>query len=360
MSPTLRPIDPDFEVRCEWGEEGVAALSPGSDAVVIVDVLSFSTAVEVATARAAAVVPHRWRGDSAADRARELGAWLAGPRGGRFSLSPASLETLPPGSTLVLPSPNGSTLSLATGATPTFAGCLRNAQAVAEAAALCGPRVSVVPAGERWPDDRLRACFEDQVGAGAILRHLCGRRSPEAVAAIGAFEAAAGDLAALLRGSLSGRELLERGFGADVTLAAQLDVSPRAPRLRAGIYRASADPPAASDPGTQLIRAYREGDEADVVALWAQAFPESPPWNDPISDIRRKLSVQRELFLVALEAGRVVGTAMAGFDGHRGWVHYVATSPSARSQGLGRALLAEVEARLVARGCTKLNLQVRG
>ncbi|MEN8184102.1 MAG: GNAT family N-acetyltransferase, partial [Myxococcota bacterium] len=62
----------------------------------------------------------------------------------------------------------------------------------------------------------------------------------------------------------------------------------------------------------------------------------------------------------ALEAGRVVGTAMAGFDGHRGWVHYVATSPLARSQGLGRALLAEVEARLVARGCTKLNLQVRG
>ncbi len=76
--------------------------------------------------------------------------------------------------------------------------------------------------------------------------------------------------------------------------------------------------------------------------------------------IRRKLRVQRDLFLVGVEAGRVVATAMAGFDGHRGWVYYMATARRARRRGFGSRLLAEVESRLRARGCTKLNLQVRG
>ena len=84
-----------------------------------------------------------------------------------YSLSPHSLLAIPPGTRLVLPSPNGSTLSLTTGATPTFAGCLRNARAVAEAAHRIGPRVAVIAAGERWRDDgSLRPCFEDQAGAG--------------------------------------------------------------------------------------------------------------------------------------------------------------------------------------------------
>jgi ribosomal protein S18 acetylase RimI-like enzyme len=108
-----------------------------------------------------------------------------------------------------------------------------------------------------------------------------------------------------------------------------------------------------------IIRPYREPDEQAVADLWRRVFPDSPPWNDPEADIRRKLSVQRELFLVAILGGELVGTAMAGFDGHRGWVYYVAVSPDHRRQGVGRALMARVEEGLTALGCSKLNLQVR-
>jgi ribosomal protein S18 acetylase RimI-like enzyme len=107
------------------------------------------------------------------------------------------------------------------------------------------------------------------------------------------------------------------------------------------------------------IRPYTEADEKPVASLWRRVFPDSPPWNDPETDIRRKLSVQRELFLVATLGGELVGTAMAGFDGHRGWVYYVAVSPEHRRQGIGRALMRQVEEGLAELGCSKLNLQVR-
>ena len=107
------------------------------------------------------------------------------------------------------------------------------------------------------------------------------------------------------------------------------------------------------------IRAYRETDEADVVALWRLAFPDAPAHNRPADDIRHKLAVQRELFLVAERDGAIVGSAMAGYDGHRGWVHYVAVHPAARRAGVGSALMREVERRLRAAGCPKWNLQVR-
>jgi len=107
------------------------------------------------------------------------------------------------------------------------------------------------------------------------------------------------------------------------------------------------------------IRPYDERDESGVVALWNEAFPNNPSWNDPATDIRRKLTVQRELFLVAEEGGRVIGTAMGGFDGHRGWVYSVAVRRSERRRGVGRALMEEVERRLKDLGCSKLNLQVR-
>jgi 2-phosphosulfolactate phosphatase len=203
---------------------------------VIVDVLSFSTAVEVAVARGARVVPWRWRDATGVQYARAQGALLAGPRGSGYSLSPVSLRALPPGATLVLPSPNGAELSLGRPGVAVLAGCLRNAHAVARAAAALGPRVAVIPAGERWPDDSLRLCFEDQVGAGAILRRLPGSASPEARAAIAAFEAAAGDLEAQLLDCVSGRELAERGYAEDVALAAELDASPCVPRLEGGAY----------------------------------------------------------------------------------------------------------------------------
>jgi ribosomal protein S18 acetylase RimI-like enzyme len=107
------------------------------------------------------------------------------------------------------------------------------------------------------------------------------------------------------------------------------------------------------------IRTYSESDEAAVVELWRQVFPGSPSWNHPETDIQRKLSVQRELFLVAALGSEIVGTAMAGYDGHRGWVYYVAVSPRHRRQGIGTALMNNVEQRLASLGCPKLNLQVR-
>jgi 2-phosphosulfolactate phosphatase len=348
-----------YDLRCEWGEHGVVALAPECDAIVIVDVLSFTTAVSVAIDRGALAIPHRWQDESAGERAQALGALLAGPRGSGFSLSPLSLLDLPEGSKIVLPSPNGSTLSLGTGATPTYAGCLRNARAVARAAARHGRRVAVVPAGERWPDESLRPSLEDLVGAGAVLRELGGTRSPEAETTVAAFEAAFGDLEAFLLASVEGRWLTARGYEQDVVAAADLDASAYAPRLLDGAYTRESPPPEDGESGL-VVRAYREADETDVALLWSEAFPGSPSHNEPHTAIRRKLRVQRDLFLVGLEDGRVVATAMAGFDGHRGWVYYMATARRARGRGFASRLLAEAESRLRARGCTKLNLQVRG
>jgi ribosomal protein S18 acetylase RimI-like enzyme len=107
------------------------------------------------------------------------------------------------------------------------------------------------------------------------------------------------------------------------------------------------------------IRPYSESDEKAVAQLWREVFPDAPSWNRPETDIRRKLAIQRELFLVAAIDLKVVGTAMAGYDGHRGWVYYVAVSPKHRRQGIGTALMKKVERDLAELGCPKLNLQVR-
>lgn len=107
------------------------------------------------------------------------------------------------------------------------------------------------------------------------------------------------------------------------------------------------------------IRTYRENDEAAVAALWREVFPDAPAHNVPEEDIRRKFAVQRDLFFLAVDGGDVVGTALAGYDGHRGWVHYVAVKPSRRRRGIGAALMKRVEEELAAAGCPKLNLQVR-
>ena len=106
------------------------------------------------------------------------------------------------------------------------------------------------------------------------------------------------------------------------------------------------------------IRAFEVGDEAAVVALW-RACGLTRPWNDPHRDIARKLTTQPELFLVGCVDGTLVATAMAGYDGHRGWVNYLAVAPSQRQLAIGRRLMAEAERLLAERGCPKLNLQVR-
>lgn len=107
------------------------------------------------------------------------------------------------------------------------------------------------------------------------------------------------------------------------------------------------------------IRPYLESDETAVAELWREVFPGSPKWNHPETDIQRKLTVQRQLFLVAVLDSEIVGTAMGGYDGHRGWVYYVAVNPRHRRQGIGTALMTGVEEGLVRIGCPKLNLQVR-
>jgi len=107
------------------------------------------------------------------------------------------------------------------------------------------------------------------------------------------------------------------------------------------------------------IRPFRGDDEADVVALWREAFPDDPPWNDPRAIVERKRGVQPELFLVGCDGGRVVATAIAGYDGFRGWMYHLAVAASRRRRGIGRALVAAVEGALRARGCPKVNLQVR-
>jgi len=107
------------------------------------------------------------------------------------------------------------------------------------------------------------------------------------------------------------------------------------------------------------IRAFRPEDEAAVVSLWHRCEL-LRPWNDPHADIRRKLRVQPELFIVGTAGDEIVARAMAGYDGHRGWVYYFAVTPERQRQGLGRAMMAEVERRLAEAGCPKINLQVRG
>ena len=107
------------------------------------------------------------------------------------------------------------------------------------------------------------------------------------------------------------------------------------------------------------IRPFRPADEAGVIALW-QACGLTRPWNDPRRDIQRKLGEQPELFLVATGSdGGLLGSAMVGFDGHRGWVYYLAVSPDHRRMAIGRALMQEAERLLIERGCPKINLLVR-
>ena len=107
------------------------------------------------------------------------------------------------------------------------------------------------------------------------------------------------------------------------------------------------------------IRAFELRDTAAVITLWQDAGL-TRPWNNPHLDIQRKLTVQPELFLVAVDdGGDVIGSVMAGYDGHRGWLYYLASTPSQRGQGIGRALVGAAEDLLLEMGCPKVQLMVR-
>ncbi len=106
------------------------------------------------------------------------------------------------------------------------------------------------------------------------------------------------------------------------------------------------------------IRRYRESDQQAVVDLWRECGL-VVPWNDPVKDINRKLRVQRDVFLVGSLGARLVATVMAGYEGHRGWINYLAVAADCRKTGFGRRLMKEAERHLRAIGCPKINLQVR-
>ncbi len=244
-----------FAYRFDWGIDGLRRLAPLADVVVIVDVLRFTSAVSAAVESGALVLPYPWDRGGAAAYASEHGAVAAGLREhGSMSLSPTDLLTVSAGTRLVLPSPNGATLSFAArdlGARRVFAGCLRNATATARTTMrVAGPEgvIAVIASGERWDnaDGPLRPALEDLLGAGAILAALdpsgavTGTRcSPEAGAARASFLNARSRLFETLRDCASGRELIDRGWEDDVATSAALDVADVAAELIDGEYCAS-------------------------------------------------------------------------------------------------------------------------
>ena len=106
------------------------------------------------------------------------------------------------------------------------------------------------------------------------------------------------------------------------------------------------------------IRPYQDRDEKYVIELWHNCNL-VVPWNDPKLDIERKLQVIPDLFLVGLIEGMVVATVMGGYEGHRGWINYLAVSPEIRQKGVGQQMVEEVEAKLRKLGCPKINVQIR-
>lgn len=243
----------DFDIRFDWGPVGARLLS--ADVAVIVDVLSFSTAVTIAVDRGMTVFPYPWKDDRAAEFAAEHDAVLAvgrleatksdGPPA--LSLSPAGLLVGQAVPRLVLPSPNGSTIAAPLRDTDSVVaiGCVRNATAVSQWLADTidqGRSVAVIAAGERWEsDDSLRPALEDQLGAGAILaglrdRGLAGRMSPESIAATAVFDSVTDNLPTVLHETVSGRELSAKGFASDVAVAAARDATSVVPMLGDGAF----------------------------------------------------------------------------------------------------------------------------
>ncbi|CAI1498929.1 2-phosphosulfolactate phosphatase [Serratia ficaria] len=224
-----------FDIRLEWGTNAVELMAGEADCVIIVDVMSFSSCVSLAVGQGAWVYPYPWKDASAEEYADRLGAVTASETrrfaGNGYSLSPASLANIAPGTKLVLPSPNGSALAFSArdSAAAVFCGGLRNLSATA-ASCKAYSRILVVAGGEKWPDGSLRPALEDWLAAGGIVSLLPGRSpSPEAQAAAAAYRALA---SSTLRQCSSARELIERGFSADVDLCLAVDADPHACRLQ--------------------------------------------------------------------------------------------------------------------------------
>jgi 2-phosphosulfolactate phosphatase len=238
-----------FEFRFDWGLDGLNALAPLCDVIVVIDVLRFTTVVSTALETGAVVIPFRWKDDRARAYADERDAVLAGTsEDGGPSLSSTGLRGLDRGTRLVIPSPNGSTVSFAAaeqGVPFVLAGSLRNAGATARRARTLaqGGGIGVIACGERWGDGPLRPALEDLIGAGAVLHALDPSAaasppwsSPEARAARAVFVDARASLAPTLAQTASGRELIRRGWADDVAAASELDATPVAAQLIDGEF----------------------------------------------------------------------------------------------------------------------------
>jgi 2-phosphosulfolactate phosphatase len=235
-----------YDVRFEWGAGGAETLGAVADLTVIVDVLSFTTALSVAADAGIDVYPYRWHDRESAPRfASDRDAVLAVGRShavtGDVTLSPESIRRAGSIGRLVLPSPNGSTIAVTLGAANgprVVGGCLRNTRAVAEWIGRHLPRratIAVIAAGEIRSDASLRPAVEDLWGAGALIERLAagGRTiSPESGDALAAWSAVAPSVQTQLFDCASGRELIELGFETDVSVAAELNQSHSVPILQ--------------------------------------------------------------------------------------------------------------------------------
>ncbi len=242
-----------YDVRFDWGQQGAAAVAGGADVAVIVDILSFTTTLSVAADVGTVVLPYRWNDVRAHDFAQQHDAVLAVSRSqagpDQFSLSPATLRSTPAPARLVLPSPNGATIAcqLEAQAGACIGASLRNAAAVV--AWICAQHtpeagtVAVIAAGERWPGGGLRPAIEDLWGAGAVIGGLSAggwtALSPEAELARAGYEAVRARVCDALLACASGRELVGKGYRADVDIAAEVDVSDAVPLLVEHAFRAA-------------------------------------------------------------------------------------------------------------------------
>ncbi|TCC53331.1 2-phosphosulfolactate phosphatase [Kribbella capetownensis] len=239
----------EYRVGFDWGPVGAKVVA--GNLVAVVDVLSFTTAVTVAVDQGIDVYPYRWRDETAVAYAKQYDAQLAVGRSdagpGDISLSPVTIRQAHGVERLVLPSPNGSTISqqLSDSGATVIAVSLRNRSAAAawvneRCAEEPDLKVVAIAAGERWTDGSLRPAVEDLWGAGGFLSALqVDGLSPEARAAVAAYEAVADELPALLYDCAGGRELTQYGYPDDVAIAAEVDTSQFVPVLRDGKMSAS-------------------------------------------------------------------------------------------------------------------------
>lgn len=231
-----------FSVRLEWGSAAIKQLGPEVDCIVVIDIMSFSTCVNIAVEQGAVVYPYPWGDETAQHYGNERGAAVASSKrrfAGGWSLSPQSMLNTTVGLKLVLPSPNGSACTFLARdlGKRVYCASLRNLAATA-IACQSYDSILVVPCGERWADDNsLRPCLEDHLAAGGLVSALKRSSvSPEARMAALAYDALGSTRGGAFATCGSAIELTERGFAGDVALCLEENVSHIACRLEGDCF----------------------------------------------------------------------------------------------------------------------------